>query len=91
MNDKHLITDLKAIGDETRLRILRLLTEQKMYNQELAEALNLTSATVSHHMNVLLQSRLISIALDTEKTKKVMYEINKQRLEELGDAIKSIG
>lgn len=91
MNDKHLITDLKAIGDETRLRILRLLAEQKMYNQELAEALNLTSATVSHHMNVLLQSRIISIALDTEKSKKITYEINKQRLEELGDEIKSIG
>lgn len=89
-NDKHLVIDLKAIGDETRLRIIRLLAEQKMYNQELAEALNLTSATVSHHINVLLQSRIISLAVDTEKSKKITYEINKQRLEELGEAIKNL-
>lgn len=90
MNDKHLITDLKAVGDDTRLRIIRLLCEQKMYIQELADALNLTPATVSHHINILLQSRLVSISIGTEKSKKITYEVNKVRFEELAEGVKNI-
>jgi DNA-binding transcriptional ArsR family regulator len=39
-----------ALGDETRLRILGLLSERDMYLTELAENLGLTKATTKHHM-----------------------------------------
>ena len=40
----------EALGDDTRLRILRLLAEREMYLTELAERLRLTKATTKHHM-----------------------------------------
>lgn len=40
----------EALGDGTRLRILRLLAEREMYLTELAERLGLTKATTKHHM-----------------------------------------
>lgn len=40
----------EALGDSTRLRILRLLCDREMYLTELATALGLTKATTKHHM-----------------------------------------
>jgi DNA-binding transcriptional ArsR family regulator len=40
----------EALGDDTRLRILRLLAEREMYLTELADHLGLTKATTKHHM-----------------------------------------
>ncbi|HLY29448.1 MAG TPA: winged helix-turn-helix domain-containing protein [Ktedonobacterales bacterium] len=40
----------EALGDSTRLRILRLLADREMYLTELAERLGLTKATTKHHM-----------------------------------------
>lgn len=40
----------EALGDGTRLRILRLLSEREMYLTELADRLGLTKATTKHHM-----------------------------------------
>ena len=42
-----------TLGDKTRLRILRLLSERDMYLTELAERLRLTKATTKHHMVML--------------------------------------
>jgi DNA-binding transcriptional ArsR family regulator len=44
------IIALKALADETRLRILTLLAERPRYGRELARELSLTPATISHHM-----------------------------------------
>ena len=42
-----------TLGDKTRLRILRLLSEREMYLTELSERLGLTKATTKHHMVIL--------------------------------------
>jgi hypothetical protein len=44
----------RALGDETRLRILRLLAEQDRYMTELANELDLSKPTISHHLAQLL-------------------------------------
>ncbi len=41
---------LKALADDTRLKILRALSERDMYVELLAERLQLSAATVSFHM-----------------------------------------
>ena len=89
-NDTQLINDLKALGDATRLKIVHLLAEEKMYVQELANELELTPATISHHINVLLKSELISITLDTEKPKTIYYELNNGKIDSLGNTIKGL-
>jgi DNA-binding transcriptional ArsR family regulator len=50
-----------ALGDPTRLRILRLLSEREMYLTELAEHLYLTKATTKHHMVKLRAAQLVTL------------------------------
>lgn len=90
-NDAKIISALKALGDATRLKIIYLLSGKKMYVQELADELSLTPATVSHHMNILLQERLVSLTVDATKAKKIFYEINTSKIKELGEAVKLLG
>lgn len=85
-----LLSSLKALGDNTRLNIMYNLAENPMYIQELAERLDLTPATISHHIDILLKNKLISITMDAEKNKKVYYKINKDKLKSLALAIESI-
>lgn len=90
-NDGRVVSALKALGDATRLKIIHMLLGKKMYIQEIADDLGLTAATVSHHMNILLQERLISITVDNVKAKKIFYEINPSQIKELGEAILMLG
>jgi len=89
--EEALLSDLKALGDNTRLSIMYNLGKKPMYTQELAEELDLTPATISHHIDILLNNELISITMDVEKGKRIYYEINKNKLKSLGLAIESIG
>lgn len=51
----------KALGDETRLRILRLLAGRDMYLQELAKALGVSHVTALHHMAMLRAAYLVQV------------------------------
>lgn len=51
----------EALGDDTRLRILRLLTQREMYLTELAEQLGLTKATTKHHMVRLRAAGMVTL------------------------------
>ena len=44
---------LKALSDETRLKMLRLLSMREMCVCELTVALDMTQPTASHHLNIL--------------------------------------
>jgi ArsR family transcriptional regulator len=50
---------LKALGDETRLKMLRLLGLREMCVCELTVALSMTQPTVSHHLNILKNAGLL--------------------------------
>lgn len=56
-----LIRLYKALGDETRLKILRLVAGREMYLQELARALGVSHVTALHHMAVLRAARLVQV------------------------------
>ena len=56
-----ILTFFEALGDDTRLRILRLLAEREMYLTELAERLDLTKATTKHHMVKLRTAGLVTL------------------------------
>lgn len=51
----------EALGDDTRLRILRLLARREMYLTELAERLGLTKATTKHHMVRLRAAGMVTL------------------------------
>jgi DNA-binding transcriptional ArsR family regulator len=54
-----LVDTLKALGDGTRLEILRNITHRPTYGKVLAARLGLTGATVSRHLGVLRAADLI--------------------------------
>ncbi len=73
-----LIDLLKALGDGTRLRILRQMKTGAESTQSLALNLNLTEAGISKHLKILCNARLI------EKKRQgnyMMYSINKNAID----------
>jgi len=67
----------KALGDETRLRILRLLAGGDLYLTEIAERMRLSKPTVSHHMVVLRAAGLVTV---TETGGLTYYTLRRERL-----------
>jgi DNA-binding transcriptional ArsR family regulator len=79
--DAQSVRVLKALADETRLRILQLLAAQPMYGQQLADALGVSHPTVSHHMAQLRIAGLTRTELDAEGNKT--YFVRSEALEDL--------
>ncbi|MDR7484830.1 MAG: metalloregulator ArsR/SmtB family transcription factor [Armatimonadota bacterium] len=74
-----LVRFYKALADETRLRILRLLAGREMYLQELAKALGLSHVTVLHHIALLRAARLVQIV---ERGNAKYYRLRADRARE---------
>ncbi len=69
---------LKALANETRLKMLRLLSKKEMCVCELTVALDLTQPTASHHLNILENIRLIKYR---KEGKWVFYSVaNSERV-----------
>ncbi len=51
----------RAFADPMRIRILALLANRSMYGMELAEALGVTTPTISHHVALLKGAGLIRV------------------------------
>jgi len=67
----------KALADETRLRIIRLLEIREMCVCEIMIALNLTQPTASHHLGILENAGIVK---DRKKGKWVFYSIADPKL-----------
>lgn len=80
--DKLTERQLKAIADPTRLNIIRLLHEGEQYVQQLADALELTPATLSHHISQLLQALLLSLRVEGRRS---YYSLNRAELAALSE------
>ena len=71
---------MKALGHETRLRILHLLlTRDALCVCDLFEVLQLPQPTVSRHLKLLRDAGLVS---DYRENQWVHYEVNKELKEE---------
>lgn len=94
IRDRALVSKLKAVGDNTRLRIIHLLSQRPMYLQEIANALSLTPATVSHHMNVLHHEKLIELTVYTEAInfnhKNIYYTLSRKKLAALAKQLEEL-
>jgi len=67
----------KALADETRLRILKLLEVREMCVCEVMVALGLTQPTASHHLGILENAGLVK---DRKEGKWVFYSIADPKL-----------
>lgn len=56
---KATLDQLKILSDPSRLQILALLFDRDMSVSQIAQAMDITPATVHHHVSKLLEARLI--------------------------------
>ena len=78
MTGMNCIAALKALGEETRLRILRLLFKEPLGVNEISERLKVSQYNVSKHLRVMREAGL----LEAEK-------LGKQRLYSVVDGLKA--
>ena len=59
-NDEQLLAFFKALADANRLKIVGLLSQQPYSVEQLAAMLNISPATVSHHLKMMSEAGLVS-------------------------------
>ena len=57
--DRQMAYVFKALGDENRIQILKLLHNGEKCACKLLDALNISQPTLSHHMKILCDSGLV--------------------------------
>ncbi len=74
----------RALGDETRLKILRLLVDRDLYLTELAQQLELSKPTMKHHLTQLRAAGLVTII---EEGGLTYYSLRRERVTEAGSEL----
>ena len=70
----------KALNDPTRREILELLKEREMTAGEIAEKFNISWPSVSHHLDLLKQAKLV---LSEKDGQYVFYSLNTTVVDEI--------
>lgn len=79
MTMKSIAQIFKALGDETRLRIMALLVnDRELCVCDIMAALNLPQSTTSRHLAYLRNAGLVD---DRRRGVWIFYKINRERLE----------
>lgn len=65
-----LVGALKALGDPTRLRLLRYLAREPLSPAELARRLRLRPPTVIHHLRTLRLAGLVAVRVDEQNERR---------------------
>ena len=68
----------KALGDETRLGIVRLLIGKELCVCDIIDAFHVSQPAISHHLKILKYAGIVN---DTRDGKWIYYSLNPQALE----------
>lgn len=77
---ENIVSVLKALGDDTRAKIFKMLKSGELCACKILEGLNITQPTLSHHMKILCGCGLVIARKDWKWTH---YSIDKNKLESL--------
>lgn len=77
----------KALSDETRLKIIDLLSDGEYCACELLTAFNITQPTLSYHMKILSESGLV---VSVRKGAWTRYSLSPERIDELKSFINEL-
>ena len=75
----------RALGDETRLRILRLLRDRDWYLTEIAERLELSKPTIKHHLAQLRAAGLVTLI---EEGGLSYFSLRRERLDDVSSELR---
>ena len=78
---EELLGFFKALGDEKRLKIVGLLAQRSLCVEEMAAILDLSAATVSHHLHKLAKAGLVRASAEGYYN---VYSLRADALREMG-------
>lgn len=84
MSQDDVLDAIKVVADEKRIKIIQLLNKSPKYGYELANTLNLSNSTISHHLSTLSS---IGIVFSTRIENKVYYQLHKEKLQVLMETL----
>lgn len=70
----------KALNDGTRREILELLRERDMTAGEIAERFNMSWPSISHHLDILKQAKLVN---SEKEGQYIYYSLNTTVVDEI--------
>ncbi|MCP4360427.1 MAG: winged helix-turn-helix transcriptional regulator [Chloroflexi bacterium] len=80
MTNFDMVAFCKALGDETRQRILEILqNEGEQCVSDLVDVFNVSQPTISHHLNFLKQANLVT---SRREGKQIYYRTNQDNIVE---------
>lgn len=83
-NSEALLTFFKALADANRLKIIGLLAQQDLSVEQIAGMLGLHASTVSHHLNKLAKTGLVSARAEGYYS---IYHLETKTLESLAKSL----
>ncbi len=77
----------KALSDETRLKIISMLSDNELCACSILDEFNITQPTLSYHMKILMECSLVNGRKDGSWMR---YTLNKEKSNELITFLKDI-
>jgi ArsR family transcriptional regulator len=87
MSEREVIDFCKALSDETRIKIIKLLGQKDMCVYQLVKRLEIAQPRVSRHLQIL---RGIDLVIDRRDGQLVYYSLNKDKFSEYKQIIDEI-
>ena len=84
MNETEIALICKALGDENRVQIIKMLTGGELCACKILEAFYITQPTLSHHMKILTDCNLVN---SRKEGKWIYYSINCKKFSEYKSAV----
>lgn len=81
---ENIVPLFKALADETRIKIIALLSDRELSAQELASAIDLAPSTISHHIGTLRRAGLV------EERRLQYYTLFRFKKERLLETLRSL-
>lgn len=76
----YLVAAYRALGDERRLRLLRILSEGPTSLADVSERMGIGKSTVHHHLSILRQAGMVRITVGADKE----YSLRRDVVSEVG-------
>ena len=73
-----LVNTFKALSDETRLRILKLLEVEELCVYEMVQALDMGQSRISRHLRILHDAGFV---LNRQDGPRICYSLDRQKLD----------
>ena len=84
MNESEIALICKALGDENRVQIIKMLTGGELCACKILDTFNITQPTLSHHMKILTECNLVN---SRKEGKWTYYSINCNKFSDFKSAV----